>query len=367
MNYLITAAGHGSRFCQAGIKPPKPLIRIMGRELLLWSLSSFAIGPGDNLYIASQREHRVRKRMESLLKFLYPDTNIYWLELEEVLEGQLLTVVETIQKLEVTGPLVVHNCDTYHDATKVDFEKVLNAPECFGVIPCFYGEGDHWSFVRPSKIEPSIADQVTEKIRISEHCSVGTYAFSSSEKMAEMAQTYIDTHDDNTSEFYVAPFYQYAIEQGRTVKIMNAETTRLFGTPDELLSTFGISKNSLLAENAWDAHQRGTLVVDIDGTLCGGPVQGDYSLVKPIDDVCNALKVAHKKGIYIVLFTARNMRTFKGSLGLINKYTAPVLMDWLASNQIPYDEIYFGKPWGPNVGYVDDKSITIDSFITNHS
>jgi capsule biosynthesis phosphatase len=185
--------------------------------------------------------------------------------------------------------------------------------------------------------------------------------------MAEMAQTYIDTHDDNTSEFYVAPFYQYAIEQGRTVKIMNAETTRLFGTPDELLSTFGISKNSLLAENAWDAHQRGTLVVDIDGTLCGGPVQGDYSLVKPIDDVCNALKVAHKKGIYIVLFTARNMRTFKGSLGLINKYTAPVLMDWLASNQIPYDEIYFGKPWGPNVGYVDDKSITIDSFITNHS
>ena len=73
MNYLITAAGHGSRFCQAGIKPPKPLIRVMGRELLLWSLSSFAIGPGDNLYIACQREHRVRKRMESLLKFLYPE------------------------------------------------------------------------------------------------------------------------------------------------------------------------------------------------------------------------------------------------------------------------------------------------------
>lgn len=367
MNYLITAAGHGSRFCQAGIKPPKPLIRVMGRELLLWSLSSFAIGPGDNLYIACQREHRVRKRMESLLKFLYPDTNIYWLELEEVLEGQLLTVLETIQKLEVAGPLVVHNCDTYHDATKVDFEKVLNAPECFGVIPCFYGEGDHWSFVRPSKIEPSIADQVAEKIRISEHCSVGTYAFSSSEEMAEMAQTYIDTHNDNTSEYYVAPFYQYAIEQGRTVKITNAETTRLFGTPDELLLTFGISKNSLLAENAWDAHQRGTLVVDIDGTLCGGPVQGDYSLVKPIDDVCNALRVAHKKGIYIVLFTARNMRTFKGSLGLINKYTAPVLMDWLAENQIPFDEIYFGKPWGPDVGYVDDKSISINAFTSEHS
>ena len=181
-----------------------------------------------------------------------------------------------------------------------------------------------------------------------------------------MAQNYIGTHCDEVSEYYVAPFYQYAIEQGRTVKIMNAETTRLFGTPDELLSTFGITKNALLAENAWDAHQRGTLVVDIDGTLCGVPVQGDYSLAKPIEDVCNALRVAHKKGIYIVLFTARNMRTFNGSLGLINKYTAPVLMVWLAENQIPFDEIYFGKPWGPDVGYVDDKSISIEAFISGH-
>jgi capsule biosynthesis phosphatase len=367
MNYLITAAGHGSRFCKEGIKPPKPLIRVKGRELLLWSLSSFAIGPGDNLYIACQREDRVRKRMDELLAFLYPDTNIYWLELESVLKGQLLTALDAIQKLEITGPIVVHNCDTYYDATKIDFDGALNASECFGIIPCFDGEGDHWSFVRPSKSDPRIAEQVSEKIRISEHCSVGTYAFSSSEQMVHMSQKYIDSGVSYTSEHYIAPFYQYAIEQGQVVRIINAESTRLFGTPDELLSTFRINKNSLLAENAWDAHQRGTLVVDIDGTLCGDPSQGDYSIVKPIHDACTALRRAHEKGYYIVLFTARNMRTFKGSLGLINKYTAPVLIDWLAINNIPYDEIYFGKPWGANVGYIDDKSIAIDAFIAAHS
>jgi len=366
MNYLITAAGHGSRFCREGVKPPKPLIRVKGRELLLWSLCSFSIGPGDSLYIACQREHRVRKRMEGLLAFLYPDTSIHWLELDNVLDGQLLTVLEAIQKCEISGPLVVHNCDTYHDATKVDFEIALSTSNCFGIIPCFDGQGDHWSFVRPSKVDPSMAEEVTEKIRISDYCSVGTYAFSSAEQMALITEAYIDSRVGTSSEYYVAPLYQYAIEQGHDVRVINAETTRLFGTPDELISTFGVSKSSLLAENAWDAHQRGTLVVDIDGTLCGSPVQGDYSLVTPIKDVCNALRRAHAKGIYIVLFTARNMRTFKGSLGLINKYTAPVLMDWLAYNQIPFDEIYFGKPWGPEVSYVDDKSLSICDFINTH-
>ena len=41
MNYLITAAGLGSRYLKEGIKPPKPLIKVKGMELLLWSLKSF--------------------------------------------------------------------------------------------------------------------------------------------------------------------------------------------------------------------------------------------------------------------------------------------------------------------------------------
>ena len=41
MNYLITAAGKGSRLIKKGIKPPKPLVIVNGIELLIWSLTSF--------------------------------------------------------------------------------------------------------------------------------------------------------------------------------------------------------------------------------------------------------------------------------------------------------------------------------------
>ena len=304
--------------------------------------------------------------MDALIHFLYPDTNVYWLELENVLDGQLLTALAAISHFGIKGPIVIHNCDTYHDATKLDFTRIFNDEGYFGVIPCFGGEGDHWSFVRTKDGDPHVAEEVAEKTRISEHCSVGTYGFSSAEIFLHLAERYRKVTTSAHSEYYIAPLYQYAIEQGHRVKMCSAETTRLFGTPEELLDTFQLSRFQLMAENAWDAHQRGTLVVDIDGTLCGGAINGDYSLVAPIHNVCETLRRANQDGYYIVLFTARNMRTFKGSLGLINKYTAPVLMDWLAANQIPYDEIYFGKPWGPGVSYVDDKALSIDDFVRQH-
>ena len=71
------------------------------------------------------------------------------------------------------------------------------------------------------------------------------------------------------------------------MKLCDALNPRLFGTPKELLQTF-VSNIQLLSENAWDAHQRGTLVVDIDGTICGAPHNGDYSQVEPIEDMCEA-------------------------------------------------------------------------------
>ena len=67
------------------------------------------------------------------------------------------------------------------------------------------------------------------------------------------------------------------------------------------------------------------------------------------------------------MFTSRNIKTFKGSLGLINKITAPILLKWLNENKIPFDQIYYGKPWGNSVTYIDDKMDSIDNFIKTYS
>lgn len=109
----------------------------------------------------------------------------------------------------------------------------------------------------------------------------------------------------------------------------------------------------------------GMLVVDIDGTLCEVKAAGQsYADVAPHLDVIEKLREYQAKGYRILLYTARNMKTHNNNLGLINKHTAPVLLDWLARWDVPYDEILFGKPWPRTKGfYIDDRAIRPDEFL----
>jgi len=109
----------------------------------------------------------------------------------------------------------------------------------------------------------------------------------------------------------------------------------------------------------------GTLVVDIDGTLCDvkGPGQSYADLV-PRADMLAKLREYQARGYTICLFTSRNMQTHKANLGLINKHTAPVLLEWLARWDVPYDELLFGKPWPRHKGfYIDDRAVRPDEFL----
>lgn len=109
----------------------------------------------------------------------------------------------------------------------------------------------------------------------------------------------------------------------------------------------------------------GTLVVDVDGTLCDiKDASQTYADVAPRRDVIEKLRVYQARGYRILLYTARNMKTHGGNLGMINKHTAPVLLEWLARWDVPYDEILFGKPWPRKHGfYIDDRAIRPDEFV----
>jgi capsule biosynthesis phosphatase len=109
----------------------------------------------------------------------------------------------------------------------------------------------------------------------------------------------------------------------------------------------------------------GTLVVDIDGTLCDIKAVGQsYRDLVPRLAMLERLREYQTKGYRILLFTSRNMKTYDGNLGQINKHTAPVLLEWLAKWEVPYDEILFGKPWPRSKGfYIDDRAVRPDEFL----
>ena len=108
-----------------------------------------------------------------------------------------------------------------------------------------------------------------------------------------------------------------------------------------------------------------TFIFDIDGTLC--PIKqegGRYEDLIPYAHMIEKLRWYHSKGAKIVLFTSRNMNTYRGNLGKINIHTAKTLLAWLEKWDIPYDELLYGKPWpGKNGFYVDDRTIRPDEFL----
>lgn len=108
-----------------------------------------------------------------------------------------------------------------------------------------------------------------------------------------------------------------------------------------------------------------SFVFDIDGTIC--PIkkkEEKYEDLVPYASVVEKIRFYHEAGAKIVLFTSRSMNSYGGNLGLINKNTARILTEWLDKWNIPYDEIFYGKPWPGHKGfYVDDRSVRPDEFL----
>ena len=105
------------------------------------------------------------------------------------------------------------------------------------------------------------------------------------------------------------------------------------------------------------------LIFDLDDTLCTTQ-NGDYANAQPITEVVEKLREYHRQGFTIVINTSRNMRTYQGNIGAINKNTLPIIIDWLRRHDIPYDELYVGKPWCGFEGfYVDDRAIRPDELV----
>jgi len=104
--------------------------------------------------------------------------------------------------------------------------------------------------------------------------------------------------------------------------------------------------------------------MDLDGTIANSKAS-HYGDCAPNTSVIKKMQYYREAGFNIVIFTARNMFTYKGDIDKINIYTLPVILDWLARHKVPYDEVILGKPWCGNDGfYVDDRAIRPEEFAT---
>ena len=72
-------------------------------------------------------------------------------------------------------------------------------------------------------------------------------------------------------------------------------------------------------------ENKGSFIFDIDGTIC--PIKKkneEYMDLIPYENIVKKIRSLKEDGYKIILFTSRNMNSYSGNLGLINKNTAKV-------------------------------------------
>jgi len=94
---------------------------------------------------------------------------------------------------------------------------------------------------------------------------------------------------------------------------------------------------------------------DLDQTIAKskGPTQ-NYEDVEPMVGAVETIQALKKDGWYIVISTARNMRTYEHNIGAVNAKQTAVMVNWLNKWRIPFDEIWVK----PHVEiFFDDKAV----------
>jgi NDP-sugar pyrophosphorylase family protein len=234
MDIVITMGGLGDRFRKAGYDVPKYMIEAKGKTLFEWSLISlegFKDIADKYIFIA------MRDDKEDVEGFIVSRCNHLGIEkfnviiIDYLTDGQATTAMLAKQHWDKENKLLVYNIDTYIEAGEMNSSQLKGD----GFIPCFYGNGDHWSFVRLDHEGKAV--EVKEKVRISKHCTLGAYYFSSCglyEKLYK--EYYIGSNNLVNGEKYIAPLYNYLISNSGEVYICDVEGDKVhvLGTPEEL-------------------------------------------------------------------------------------------------------------------------------------
>ena len=226
---LITMAGNGSRFWEAGYSQIKYLLMIGELNLFQRSLLTFEQLFNDDLFVLVYRPIHVD---EATLRRLCAEIGLVrelvFFPLLAETSGQAESAYKAISSLSspTDQPLVIFNIDTFYQNTQSHI-KLYREKQSF--LDLFCEKGSHWSFACLNKNNE--VTRVAEKNRISDYCSTGMYGFSD---IATFQKAFLECSFAGLSEKFIMPIYAMLI--GKTIvvgNVLDRESVFVSGTPDE--------------------------------------------------------------------------------------------------------------------------------------
>lgn len=342
MHFVFLCGGHGRRFHEV-CPYRKPSIPIYSRPMYEWVIESVLAGGAEgSLHLAVPDDtvghtivHNATKHYGGCF------AGVSYTEITYNTRGPAETCMLCTKGLD--GAFWVLDNDILYDRS-ITWGSNRDPGSVYVVVQeeTVKEETSPYSHV---SIEGGRIVDIVEKRNIGPHVVLGAYGFGSTGLYERLFSAFLGGGLAE-GEWFMSSVIKTAIGMGVPVVPIYSHKSVSVGIPEQLE----------------DAIDRGLFVprplrwvFDLDGTLVGPPrVAGDYSTVDPIDKTVRFLKLLYEKGHYVVIHTARHMKTCGGVVSEVINRVGSVTRESLQRFGIPYHELVFGKPYGDV--YVDDLS-----------
>lgn len=356
MNILIPLGGIGRRFREAGYTRPKALVNVFGRSIIWHLLSNLKIKKCHTVIIPYNREY-LRYNFEHLMRNKFPEINFKFICLEQDTRGaaeSIAIALEHLSEFELKKPVLCLDSDNFYT------RDIISQWNGENKVFTFQDNGENPIYSYVNCVGDNI-HEIREKTRISDLACCGAYGFCDGETLLMETREVISLDKKVKGEFYTSVVIQHMINKGTSFKNETVEDGKYIclGTP-LLLKMFynNFPRYGSITDNETIRPLR--ICFDLDNTLVSyAETYGDYSTVKPLINNINFLKYLKTFGNTIIIYTARRMKTHAGNIGKVMADIGKLTLDTLEKFNIPYDELYFGKPYAHF--YIDDLAVNASS------
>lgn len=232
MNILIPMAGKGNRFKEVGYTDSKPFIDVNGKPMIHRVIENLNITFSNDYkrIFVCLRDDYEKYDLENHFKEYFGDITFDLVVLDELTEGAAQSVLAAKKLINNYEPLLIVNSDQMIDYDPETSFEILNRYD--GGLLCFFGDSNEWSYAKKSN--EGFVLEVAEKKRISQYATAGYYYWKRGGDFVKYAEQMIESNDKTNNEYYVAPVYNYAINDGLFFNIEMVDNIYELGTPEWL-------------------------------------------------------------------------------------------------------------------------------------
>lgn len=175
MNIIIPLGGKGERFQKEGYKEPKPLIKVLNKEILFYTLDNLVINDEDKIFIIYNKDLD-DFNFKDIINNKYPKINLIKLDYDTkgASETVYIGLKELISNYDYHKKTILLDGDTFYTQNILNkFRKINNKNAVFYTKN--YEENPIFSYIEMDDENNIIT--IKEKEKISVNANTGAYAF----------------------------------------------------------------------------------------------------------------------------------------------------------------------------------------------